>query len=125
MELDVYLRALLRMPQLRTSLPVKQFLSADFIAAIATSVAAAAADTPMLLSSFRAPAAPTSEEMLALPYVDHWVRFRAERRYVSRSLSEIELSERRARARVHDSERRRAARRSLPAPSDRPRNVWP
>jgi hypothetical protein len=48
--------------------------------------------------------------MLALPTVAAWVRYRAEHRYVTRTLQQLTRREARARVRYDDGERRRAAR---------------
>ena len=150
-ELDIYLRALLRLPQLSYSLALKQFLSdgplpdADAIVASAfaprpaqaaagqaSPLEASATSSPLVLSAgvpsgggdavaimativrtihrLRHPLPPPTAEMLALPSVEHWVRFRAEQNFVGRALAELERREARATVRQVDCAQRAKAR---------------
>ena len=155
-ELGVYLRALLVLPQLRTSLAIKLFLSEggpyrtattapaggarpggrppgltpspsaatedppiprpSLTAAISAAASAAAsgdfssvaATALALLDAHRRP--PPPAEMLSLPTVENWVRFRAEQRFVTHALSELGQREARATVRQVDGAQRAKAR---------------
>ena len=104
-ELDLFLRALLRLPQLRTSLALKQFLASDAPPQGQGGSLHGPGGVPP-----GGPAASVTAVMLAMPTVENWMRFCAEERHVCSALELLELREAHALRRLADGERRAAAR---------------
>ena len=69
-ELDLFLRALLRLPQLRTSLALKQFLASDAPPQSRAGSLHGPGGVPP-----GGPAASVTAVMLAMPTVENWMRF--------------------------------------------------